>query len=177
MKEQWKPISGYIGQYEISNHGRVRSLNRIGWNGKAKHKIKGKMMNPFLSCDRVKYYYVALCKDSKYKQVSIHRLVALHFVPNPENKKYVGHDDSDPLNNYYENLSWCTAKENEEIKRKRYPQKGLDNPNAKLTEEQVTKVKRMYERKMPIWEISKFTGINKNTIKNITSGRDWKHLL
>lgn len=130
MIEQWKSITGYIGQYEVSNLGRVRSLDRIGWNGKANHKIKGKIKKQFLSCDRVKYYYVSLCKKSKYQQVSVHRLVALHFIPNPENKRYVGHKNSDPLDNHVDNLEWCTAKENEVVKYANgYNQSGKNNPN------------------------------------------------
>ncbi len=176
MIELWKAITDYIGQYEVSNFGRIRSLDRMAWNGKAKHPVKGRTLKLHLSCDRVKYQYVSLCKNSKYQHVAVHRMVALHFIPNPESKRYVGHKDSDPLNNHVENLEWCTAKENEEIKRRRFPQKGFDNPNAKLTREQVVKIKRMYSRGIKIWEISKETGVNRSTVKNITSGRDWKHI-
>lgn len=173
MLEQWKEISGYSGIYEISDQGNVRSMDRMTWNGKAYHKTKGKPVRQFLSCERVKYYYVALCKDSKYKQISVHRLVALNFIPNPENKKYVGHKDSNSLNNHVDNLEWCTAKENEAIKRKNHPQKGEQCPTAKLKIEQVNEIKRMYRDGKRIFQIAKETGVNKNTVKNITSKANW----
>jgi len=55
---------------------------------------------------------VTLCKDGKTKRFSLHRLVAIHFLGNPENKPQVNHIDNDPTNNQVTNLEWCTGKEN-----------------------------------------------------------------
>lgn len=100
MKEIWKPIKGYESLYEISNLGNVRSLvtNR---NLKPIHSKNG-------------YYTVGLSKNGNVKLMTIHRLVALHFVtnPNPNEFNIVNHKDENKLNNVYTNLEWCTLSYN-----------------------------------------------------------------
>ena len=59
------------------------------------------------------YYFVALSKNDKQKLFLVHRLVALHFIPNPQNKPEVNHEDLNKLNNYFQNLGWATRVENE----------------------------------------------------------------
>lgn len=108
--EQWKDIKGYEGLYKISNHGRVKSLRRI---------IKGKG-NGSVKNDRIKkanpnkrgYIRVNLCKRNKRLQHSVHRLVALAFIPNPENKPGVNHISGIKTDNRSVNLEWCTPSEN-----------------------------------------------------------------
>ena len=100
LVEVWKPIMGYEGLYEVSNLGRVKSF--------AKDK-NGKIMSP---CDNSKgYKYVTLGRGSKHKYY-IHRLVALHFIPNPENKPEIDHINGNPSDNRVENLRWATKLEN-----------------------------------------------------------------
>lgn len=109
--EIWNSISGYEGLYEISNYGAVKSLSKVwisGNNRKCSHE--GKLLNQF--CDAVGYRFVGLYKDKKIKYLKVHRLVASAFCENIENKPQVNHKDGDKSNNYYENLEWCTAKEN-----------------------------------------------------------------
>ena len=109
--EIWKPISGYEGVYEVSNLGRVRSCDRfVVCNDGRKYKRKGKVLHQ--SYDANKYYKVALCKNGKQKNFSVHRLVAQAFLPNPENKEQVNHKDETRTNNRVENLEWATTSEN-----------------------------------------------------------------
>ena len=63
-------------------------------------------------CDTEEYKDISLCKDGKQKNTKIHRLVALYFVENPENKPYVDHIDNNKLNNVFTNLRWCSKLEN-----------------------------------------------------------------
>ena len=104
--EEWKDIIGYEGIYQISNKGRVKSLNRIDSRG---HKVNEKILRPG---KRNNYLHVRLCKDGKFKDYKIHRLVAQAFLPNPDNLPVVNHKDENKLNNNVENLEWCTQKYN-----------------------------------------------------------------
>lgn len=109
--EVWKDIKGYEGIYQVSNLGRVRSLDReITYpNGKI-GLYKGKIIKLKMS----KYGYIVFhfSVDNKKKALSVHRLVAQAFIPNPENKKCVNHLDCNRTNNKVSNLEWCTHQEN-----------------------------------------------------------------
>lgn len=97
--EVWKEIEGYEGLYQVSTEGQVRSLN---YNHTGKTKI--------LQQDTSKrgYKRVRLCKNGKSKPYSVHRLVALAFIPNPNNLPQVNHKDENKTNNVAWNLEWCT---------------------------------------------------------------------
>lgn len=105
--EIWKPIKDYEGLYQVSNLGRVKSLERIDSLG---HKRKEKIFKP--RKDKYGYLRVSLWKDGKGKMVSIHRLVAIHFIPNPDNLPEVNHKDENKENNTLSNLEWCDRKYN-----------------------------------------------------------------
>ena len=105
MEEIWKDIEGYEGLYQISNLGRVKSLNyhRSGKEGILKPKQ-----------DKYGYLVVCLSKNNKHKYMTVHRLVAKSFCnnDNPQEKNQVNHIDENKQNNVYTNLEWCTPKEN-----------------------------------------------------------------
>lgn len=111
MKEVWKDIVGYEGLYQVSSSGTVRSLDRY-----VPHKTFGKkfcegcMMAAHIN--NAGYMTVNLCKHNKYKSFDIHRLVALAFIPNPDNLPQVNHKDENKHNNCVDNLEWCTNQEN-----------------------------------------------------------------
>lgn len=95
MQEIWKDIEGYEGKYQISNFGRARILKEL-----------------VLQTNRDGYVTINLNKNGKGKRVTVHRLVAKHFISNPENKDCVNHKDCNRTNNNVNNLEWCTYKEN-----------------------------------------------------------------
>lgn len=99
--EEWKPIPGYDGMYEISNWGRVRSYQLDS---------NGRILSP--KRDRYGYNTVNLYKDRKMKTIAIHRLVAEAFIPNPSGFPVVNHKDEHKENNCVSNLEWCTQKYN-----------------------------------------------------------------
>lgn len=107
---EWKPIEGYEGRYIISNHGQVIRCECIivDKNG-VRRLLKQKTMK--LHFDRG-YLCVNLPLIDRPKHKYVHRLVAMHFISNPENKPTVNHKDGRKSNNHYTNLEWVTEAEN-----------------------------------------------------------------
>lgn len=98
MGEIFKDIPGYEGIYQVSNFGNVKSLHNYRINGN--HILKSRLKKG--------YYQVGLRKNNKRKWITIHRLVAITFIENKNNYKYINHKDENKLNNNVENLEWCT---------------------------------------------------------------------
>ena len=112
MEEIWKPVIGYEGLYEVSNLGRVRSIDRlVKYSNGQIHLHKGRMLSPGL-VHKLGYLQVALCNNGKIKHKMVYRLVAEAFLPNPDNLPQVNHKDENPFNNCVENLEWCTIEYN-----------------------------------------------------------------
>lgn len=103
MEEIWKDVVGYEGLYQVSNFGKVKSLN---------YKRLGVQRDMTLRDTSVGYFMVLLRKNGKGASKYVHRLVADAFLDNPEDKKCVNHKDGDKHNNLAENLEWVTYKEN-----------------------------------------------------------------
>lgn len=98
MKEVWKDIPLYKGIYEVSNMGKVRS------------KVTNKLATTFKN-DRG-YIIAKIYLNGRIKNERVHRLVAMTFIPNPNNYPQVNHLDYDRTNNRVENLEWCTGEQN-----------------------------------------------------------------
>lgn len=106
-EEIWKPINGF-SFYEISNLGRIKSLER--WVGGCGDRVIGERI---IACGGAeKYPSVTLRKNKERHRFYIHRLVAENFIPNPKNKPYVNHINSKSNDNRVENLEWVTTREN-----------------------------------------------------------------
>lgn len=102
MVEIWKDIEGYFGLYQVSSLGRVKSLN---YNRTGKERIlKAGKCNGYLR--------VVLCKEGEIKNHFVHRLVAIAFLPNPNNYPQINHRDEDKTNNTIQNLQWCSSQYN-----------------------------------------------------------------
>ena len=113
--EEWRDVPGYEGLYQVSNYGRVKSLNY-------KRTGREKLLKP--GVDGRGYLRVILYKDGKVKHPRVHRLTAQAFMPNPLNLPQVNHKDENKLNNRVfinedgsvdpekTNLEWCTNEHN-----------------------------------------------------------------
>lgn len=102
MKEIWKDIEGYEGLYQVSNMGRVRSVDKYVQNHSKLNFKKGKLKK--LRPKDNKYLIVDLYKGNKPKTLYVHRLVAFAFIDNPLNKETVNHKDGNVQNNCVDNL-------------------------------------------------------------------------
>lgn len=142
MKEIWKDIKGYEGAYQVSNLGNVKSLKT---NKNLYYTKSGRNRE---------YLKVLLVRNSKRKMVSIHRLVAEHFISNPNNYPCVNHKDECKNNNVWTNLEWCDEKYNANYGTKKLKQKcssiiyrlKKDYKNEKEIIEQAEKLKEMIYR-------------------------------
>lgn len=112
MKEIWLDAKGYEGEYQVSNYGRVRSVDRKivqkdAHGGMVTFRYHGKMLSLPVNGEG----YVHLKIHNKF--VRVHRMVAETFIPNPDEKPYVNHINGDKTDNRVVNLEWCTASENQ----------------------------------------------------------------
>ena len=107
QEEVWKDIAGYEGKYQVSNLGRVRSLQY--------HNTKGIVRIGYLkpATDGCGYLRCTLSKNNKLTTFKVHRLVASAFIDNPNNLPQVNHKDGDKQNNNVDNLEWCNNSQNQ----------------------------------------------------------------
>lgn len=113
LKEEWKSIKGYENRYQVSNHGRVKSLARIieADDGFERH-YREKYLK--LKPNKARGYVAVRLYDDEgnYKHIEVHRLVALHFLSNLDGFPIVNHIDQVRDNNHVDNLEWCTYAHN-----------------------------------------------------------------
>lgn len=176
MEEKWKDIKGYEGMYQVSNTGKIRSLDRIvkDANKNRYQHLKGKELK-FTDNGRG-YKLVFLTKNSKRMNKYVHRLVAEAFIPNPKNLPEINHKNLNKADNCIENLEWLSNEDN-----KRHYQK---TPIAKVKNKQKATMARnkYYDKikdKIPfiiedyvkynhtVEFINKKTGIGKSMISRI----------
>lgn len=102
MEEIWKDVIGYEGLYSISNFGRIKSFFKRGSGVNFKKPTSPKNHYPA----------IILYKNGNFKTIYMHRLIAIHFIPNPENKPCVNHINKNKHDYRIENLEWVTHVEN-----------------------------------------------------------------
>lgn len=110
MKEEWRDILGYEGRYQVSNFGRVCSVERCYFSGPRQICVPKRMMS--LQKHYRGYLFVHLRKPKERKKFFVHRLVAMAFLPNSEEKMVVNHLNRDKQHNHITNLEWATHQEN-----------------------------------------------------------------
>ena len=189
--EIWKSVKGYEGLYEVSNKGRVRSLDRtkVRRQGSVICEVpqKGRVLRQMSVGTKRNYLKVTLTQRKtvdeprKQKAFYVHRLVAEAYIPNPEGKTDVNHIDGNPHNNNVANLEWNTRKENvnHALKIGLSKMYGSNHPLSKLTEEDVREIRKMYskgEKGKGYIAIAKIYGVSQKTIEKIVKGKTWKRI-
>ena len=185
MKEEWRAVVGFEWAYIVSSSGRVAKL-------KTARKQKGRagalcvktypggVLHPYDNCG---YGMVTLSREDKSRaKFLVHRLVAIAFIPNPENKPHINHKDGVKKNNAVSNLEWCTIAENNRhgfltgLIPPMIPKIGEHCKSSKLTNEQVGVIKRLISNGGKCSTIALEYGVGRTTISAIKSGRNWAHL-
>jgi hypothetical protein len=171
--ETWRDIEGYEGSYQVSDLGRVRSLDRKSANG---HKLKG--MARKLTVDKDGYHVVGLTRDRVMKHLKVHRLVAQAFIPNPDNKPEVNHINGFKTDNRASELEWCTTQGNtaHAIDSGLHDPIGASNGNAKLTEDDVQHIRWLAAEGVKQSALAREWAVTQTNIRYIVSGRTWSHV-
>lgn len=107
--EIWKDIDGFVGVYQVSNLGRIKSLPKYTYSKGYPQLRKEKILKPCYTGRKRCYATVRLNDGKSYK---VHRLVAQAFIPNPHDLPLVNHKDENPKNNCVDNLEWCDYRYN-----------------------------------------------------------------
>jgi len=178
-KEIWKDIQDYENRYQVSNLGRIKSLERIvilrnGWIPKQKRKerILKNAVNPN------GYMITTLYKLNKRKTCTIHRLVLMAFIG--KSNLECNHKNGIKTDNRLENLEYCTPSENIQhaikigLRREKF---GEDAKYSKLTEKQVLEIRKLYKTgKFTQKEIAKNYDITSENIGYIVNRKTWTHI-
>ncbi len=183
MDEIWKDIPGFAGKYLASNHGRIRSSEQ-----RVRHCPRGIWMDRVIK-DRVLktnsdsngYKRTTLTIEGSSRQYLVHRLVAMTFIPNPNNLPYVNHIDACKYNNKVDNLEWVTHEGNmaHAASLGLMPSMsgpGMDSPAAKLTDDCVRKIKRRLADGEWATAIAHDYPVSPSAIREIKAGRSWSHI-
>lgn len=190
--EVWRDIEGYVGLYQVSNKGRVRSLDRLdvrsdGSKG-SNRRLRGALLKA--SVGKVGYYVVVLSKNRTRKTFTVHRLVAIAFIDNPDNKGSVNHINGIKTDNDINNLEWTTHKENmrhgwdtglitPSYNNKNGNAQGEKHHGAKLTEEDVRFILdniRSNGGPMTQRGLGRHFGVSNSTVYHIVKRNTWKHV-
>lgn len=175
VAEEWRTVEGYEGCYEVSNQGRVRSIDKVvRTNGGRFATKRGKIRRSVMG--KAGYYLVTLCDACKTKTFLVHRLVATAFVPACADRPHVNHINGIKTDNRPENLEWVTPKEN-----KRHASElgltpsGERQGNAKLTWDRVKEIRRIYiETGAKQRDLAKQFGISQPTVAQVVQWKTWK---
>lgn len=168
MTEQWRPIPGYEGFYEVSDQGRVRSVDRVltQKNGYAR-KLKGTVIRPYTH--RSGHLYVRLGRARAY---GVHILVASAFIGTRENGSVVRHLNGCPCDNRVQNLAYGSQQDNV---RDCYSYGGKAG-SGKLYREQVLEIRNKLARGIPHSQIAEQYHVSAQTISNINCRKTFGYI-
>lgn len=176
--EEWKDVIGYEGFYQISNMGRVKSLERniIQWRGGNIYKRKRILIQSF---NRDGYLHVKFHKAGKKCNKSVHRLVGQYFVGNKNNYSDINHKKGVKMDNRASELEWCTKSQNTQhaydtgLKKKLL---GEQTGSSKLKENQVKDIRIFIKEGVPLKDIAAKFNVKYCAIWDIKNNKRWTHI-
>lgn len=171
--EIWRPVRDFLGLYEVSNEGRVRSISRYVSIGKGQRLIDGRVL---ALSTKSGYPSACLCDGEKQVDKHVHRLVAEAFVVGAG--AVVRHLDGNSMNCHHTNLAWGSFADNEADKKEHgtVPQ-GERHHNAVLTDELVRLIRRLHEDGYSQLAIAAATGIGRGSVGKVVRGESWRHVI
>lgn len=182
--ELWKDIEKYEGIYQISNLGRIKSVERVFYKRKARknHELMPVYMPEKIRSKRITnrgYVKISLWNNNKVEHFLVHRLVAFYFVHNPKPNKYnqVLHLDNNPGNPRWDNLKWGTQKMNiqQSVSEGRW-HTGSKNFQSKLKAEDIPIIRQLIADGVSLTKIGDRFGVTHCPIMYIKDNRTWKHV-
>lgn len=183
MVERWKDIVGFVGIYQVSDLGRVRSLDRVATRGKVKQPLRGKILSTKVSCNRKQpYLTVVLCRNGRESTAYVHRLVARAFIPNPCRLREVNHKDTDKLNCKVGNLEWSSSSDNKKhavangVKFNPHPRRGVQLTFAKMNPRRVRKARQLCANGGKQRAVAKQFDISQASLSDILLRKTWAHV-
>lgn len=183
MTEQWRAAQGYEGLYEVSDHGRVRSLDRVivqrkPAGGTFERRWAGKIRKPiFRKVGSVTYEQATLARNCVYKTYPVHQLVLRAFRGARPPGKVGRHLDGNSTNNRLKNLRWGTYLENSaDTLRHGTRLFGIANPAAKVTERQVQKIRARCAAGETQESVGRDHGLRQTQISHIINRISWAHV-
>ena len=176
MKEIWKWIDGYKNMYQVSNLGRVRSVDRYVYCEVSPNKLQhifGKVLKQ--GYNHKGYPIVYLSKDGKQKTITVHRLVAQTFIDNPLSLPQVNHKDGCKTNNCVKNLEWCDNSYNQKHAWKSGLQPSYEESNGRgrparavaMLDLNTGEVLKTFET---LASVKRETGINQFNVRSVCLG-------
>lgn len=159
---RWVNVIGFEDRYIVSDTGLVKSIN------------SNKILKPGIN--KKGYLSVVLQMNCYKKTIRLNRLVAIHFIANPDNKPEVNHRNGDKSNNHKSNLQWVTKSENEIHAHKNGLKPNHGKWNRLLDEKKVKKILNLYSLNKNKSDISRRLKVNRKTVSQIINGNSYKEI-
>jgi hypothetical protein len=174
MSEEWRDIPGFEGKYQVSTLGNVRSIDRTVGS----RVYSGRILRPRL--EKRGYLRLTLSSGSFRKTDSVHRLVAIAFIENPQNLPAVNHIDGNKTNNKLENLEWVTHSQNSNhaVDTGLFDHiSGEGSHLSKFKNEDILEVVNLLKEGKTPSEVSRITKISRPVCAKINLGKAWRRVL
>lgn len=171
FEEQWRPVAGHEGCYEVSNFGRIRGVARLRRYRHGLCKVREHYLKPRIGNSG--YLMATLSKDGKHHHLNIHILVAEAFLGMRPKGLIVHHVDADKSNNFASNLAYISRRQNLKLGSLAY---GERHCMAKLKERQVPAIRELAKQGVPQCQIARLYGVKASTIWSVLNSQSWTHV-
>lgn len=173
--ERWLPVVGYEGFYEVSDHGRVRTVpRRVPCGENRTRSVPPRVLTPGFDGA---YYHFTPVREGKQATKKLHHAVLEAFVGLRPQGTETRHLDGDPGNNALSNLCWGTKVENAADRISHGTQvRGEEHHNARATAATVRKIRKLYRQSFSQEEIAARVGLGQSAVSSILTGATWRHV-